>query len=852
MRKIYIFLVTTTTLLLGIIQQTVGYSCPVECQCTIDVHDFFVDCSNRGLTELPSFDYTKVHYLDLSYNKFTKFPLALRRLEGLDYLDISYNYIHHLPKDALNGLNSLKVLDLSFNNITNWADINPNFVLLPAVELHKLSLAGNQLSSMTSFDENLLLISKSLAFLDLSKNQISKITGDYIFGGLKRLEKVSFRGNPVVMMTDLVSDSLEEVDLSNCKLENLAPTTFVKLGKLKTLNLSHNSRLTLNEVSSMSVNKLDVSFCNMDKIILEGFPNLTSAFLGYNMLNYLSRDLFMYNPRLEVVDFTANSISHVNVDVFKQVPNLRELDLSYNSISNIDRDLFKANPQLLSLNLAQNFFQKFIRIGSKSLFKLNVSGCEITHLERDTIGALPRLNELDLSHNLLSELPPYLQSTSLQNLHLQNNRLMKITNLTFYHVPELTKLNLAGNRLTSTLRRDMFSQNRFLQKMRLGDNPWICDCSKPEFFDFYQFLTEPPVKISDRNNVKCSSPEDAYGQYWETACFMKWYPNDRKFGLTERIWIAVMVAVIVCTGLYCLYKTIQRGIKGRELTRRERERQENISEAEEIARQARIRMQQEALLNAPDPRDHNPPGYEEAIRMPKPIFASLDELSTRRSRRKRRARKQDGDEEQEEVTETSLRGHRFRSEEVLSPRMSRLPPRMHPFEMEALERTRELEDIINFIPRPLDEIEEFRQFDSQTASPYTKRRGEDHRRASPFNRRDQNRANKHKANKIASLEELHPDSGSIEVIIREPSVDTLPGPSMTQDASKCLEDEIRNLDEQLEALEAESKKQQLMGEGISIQTLPSTQSSSNNDIEVIGSEDIVAVDVVATDNKNKR
>lgn len=86
------------------------------------------------------------------------------------------------------------------------------------------------------------------------------------------------------------------------------------------------------------------------------------------------------------------------------------------------------------------------------------------------------------------------------------------------------------------------------------------------------------------------------------------------------------------------------------------------------ARQTRVRLQQEALLNAPDPREHNPPAYEEAIRMPKPIFASLDELSTRRSRRKRRAQKnEDGEGGQEEVTETTFRTHRYRSEEVSLP-----------------------------------------------------------------------------------------------------------------------------------------------------------------------------------------
>lgn len=46
------------TLLFLTIHNTNGnVSCPLECQCTLEGLNFLVDCSNQGLTELPSFDY---------------------------------------------------------------------------------------------------------------------------------------------------------------------------------------------------------------------------------------------------------------------------------------------------------------------------------------------------------------------------------------------------------------------------------------------------------------------------------------------------------------------------------------------------------------------------------------------------------------------------------------------------------------------------------------------------------------------------------------------------------------------------------------------------------------------------
>lgn len=77
-----------------------------------------------------------------------------------------------------------------------------------------------------------------------------------------------------------------------------------------------------------------------------------------------------------------------------------------------------------------------------------------------------------------------------------------------------------------------------------------------------------------------------------------------------------------------------------------------------------MRLEQEAQLNAPDPRENNPPAYEEAIRMPKPIFSSLDELSMKRIKKKRKLRKATNDQEEEEET-FNLRRHHHRSEEVL-------------------------------------------------------------------------------------------------------------------------------------------------------------------------------------------
>lgn len=84
-----------------------------------------------------------------------------------------------------------------------------------------------------------------------------------------------------------------------------------------------------------------------------------------------------------------------------------------------------------------------------------------------------------------------------------------------------------------------------------------------------------------------------------------------------------------------------------------------------------MRMEQEAQLNAPDPRESRPPCYEDAILLPRlgGSFASLDELSTRRKMRKS---KDDNEDEAAEPVPLTRRC-RCRSEEVLSMRESVRP-----------------------------------------------------------------------------------------------------------------------------------------------------------------------------------
>jgi insulin-like growth factor-binding protein complex acid labile subunit len=531
----------------------------------VDGNLMLVDCSGLEMYEFPAFpdnqvsnpfliyimshsnrDSLQIHMLDLSNNYFTQVPTQLESFIFLQYLDLSENRIQKLKAYSLKGLITLGMLNLSKNNITNWSAINPRTLLEPAVSLRELSLAGNPLTSFTTNDENLLLVSNTLQLLDLSNCKISKVSGQQILQGMKELKHLMLAGNLIRSISDMTSDTLLTLDLSNNRLTNLLPTMLSGMPSLTSLNLAKNHRISLESkqgefVTSESLRKIDLSYCNMDSVELEGFPALTTAVLKGNMIRQLTGDCFTNNQVLENLDLSQNSINSIDAGTFRKLKHLKTINLSFNMIPKIDRDTFKENELLTKLDLSRNYIARFNRLIAPQLVFLNMTWCEIMIIDHDAFSGFQDLTTIDLSNNLISDFPDTLASDTLLTLDLSMNRMTAIKNFTFTGFPEITKINLSGNRFTIPFRIEFFESNPFLSELPLGDNPWMCKCE--DMYPFYNFLTQPPSKLWEKQTLKCQSPESVTGRTWESACYFTWYPQSR-MGTAEKVWTFFMVAVI--------------------------------------------------------------------------------------------------------------------------------------------------------------------------------------------------------------------------------------------------------------------------------------------------------------------
>lgn len=435
----------------------------------------------------------------MSDNLLTEFPSSLAEFQTIESLDLTGNQISSIPLQALTPFQNLKTITLNKNNITNWQDIHPNELLLGTV-ITSLHLSGNPLTSFSSTDQSLLLMSSTLRFLDISNCQITKVNGVGVLQGLTKLEYLDLSGNPLRYIANVMSSTLIGINLSNCELSGLPGDFLDSLTALISLNLSRNHRLSLlrsteEYVSSESLTKIDLSFCNMDNVELLGFPQLKSAILNGNLIKHLTRESFANNEHLQSLQLSSNTIAQIHPETFQHLRRLRKLDLSYNMISKVDRELFKTNDKLEEINLSRNYIGRLSRIISPSLRMLNMSTCEIVSVDSDALIGMPSLIELDLSQNLIAAIPDALTADSLQLLDLRMCRISSIRNVTFVGFPELSRLRLSGNRFTTPFRREFFNQNPYLQEIWLGDNPWLCDCHNQDFLQFFRFITETPAKV---------------------------------------------------------------------------------------------------------------------------------------------------------------------------------------------------------------------------------------------------------------------------------------------------------------------------------------------------------------------
>lgn len=456
-------------------------NCPSSCACLGNL----VDCSQRGLIEIPKDLPDWVEMLELQRNDIIHIPDDIfKDLISLQNLDLSHNQLRSINATAFQHLTNLRELKIHNNHLSEM----PNLGHLP--NLTVFNLQHNEIHNIS------LSVLEGLSYLRslyLNHNRIVDIAVGS-FPNNSRLLHLFLNNNRINNIEEGSLDNLTNVEtlvLNKNRLSNLPKDLFKKLRTLRTLELKHN-RLKVIEGLSFSglesLQKLHLQNNVIDSLLdgaFWGLSNIQQLKLDYNNITVVAKGWLYGLASLKQLSLRHNSIVQIEDDGWEFCQQLRDLELENNQLQAIRRGMFLKLGKLHTLNLNHNrisYIEDGAFRGLSSLEKLKMNKNEISWTIEDMNGAFSGLDQLT-------------------RLDLVSNVITSIAKRAFVGLDSLKHLDLGDNAITS-IQNNAFQGMHYLQHLNLSSTTLLCDCE-------LQWLPEWLTQAGFHTSVtaRCAHPE---------------------------------------------------------------------------------------------------------------------------------------------------------------------------------------------------------------------------------------------------------------------------------------------------------------------------------------------------------
>ncbi|KRY37795.1 Sugar phosphate exchanger 3 [Trichinella spiralis] len=394
--------------------------------------------------------------LDLQHNQLSGVPRrALLGVGKLEILVLSYNKIHALFKEDFENLPNLLAVELSHNPIIRVAP--DTFVPLRA--LKHVGLAGIGCSDLSAA---LRYVLERLVSLDISST--SSIELPFL---------VSVGNASLEALVAQVKSDLSASDLAS-------------LTKLVDLDIRGSRHFKLRHLSGTpslsTVQRLDVSETALTPLTtLAMFPNAKTVFMNHNPTTVLSNRFVKTNSQIRVLHMRHCQIRQISAHAFRPLRDtLDELNLSHNKLRWLNWRALLPLTALRLVDLSYNEFRDrsyYIRgrrshrlafpldrrILPASVEELSLAGNGLHRVPVRCTGRLPELRRLNLAGNEIASVQlQFYSNAKLTELNLNNNRISRLHPKAFAALNNLRHLNLGWNPLLTIGAVEFPAQLRYL------------------------------------------------------------------------------------------------------------------------------------------------------------------------------------------------------------------------------------------------------------------------------------------------------------------------------------------------------------------------------------------------------
>ncbi|XP_052861197.1 uncharacterized protein LOC128268202 isoform X2 [Anopheles cruzii] len=438
--------------------------CPRGCICERNMHAYMVaTCSRLDLetqkfashiTDLQVLDVGPMYPIELGPDFFKKIGLS-----HVVSIKITNCTIVYISPQAFAGLDELYSVNLTNSGIDL---IHPD-TFVNNTKLRLLTLSGNDLSAMQSVNHNTpytdyMLKAPSVEELDLSRCKLQELQPN-AFNELKNIIYINLSENNLTSLPEGIFDNvetIEELDLSMNAIAELPRHIFAKTS-LAILHLKHNKISTNVDFVTADLQKLDLSYCQIRTInnqMFKGMDGLTNLILKGNHIEKIKPMAFISLRSLRQIDLSFNSLEQISAQTF---------------IGNKVLDIIRLNSNPRLKRLPNEGFESSYN-GTFNVYFMDISNCDISELADNTFKTMPQLTRLNLAWNNLQTIRPAVMAhlSKLMDLDLSNNMITELDEKTFQSNRNLNALNLSGNQI-SALASKLFHPLQYLSDLDISD-----------------------------------------------------------------------------------------------------------------------------------------------------------------------------------------------------------------------------------------------------------------------------------------------------------------------------------------------------------------------------------------------